>query len=86
MIERKPVLALVGGDHRSVPSVSWLRSSRCPDKTVIEAQEGRSSLPLELAGFNIYIREGAITAIASRSARCDEVARYGHYSPLPVDV
>lgn len=50
--------------------------------TVIEPVEGvRPYTPLELAGFNIYIREGCYLCHSQqiRPLR-DEVARYGHYS------
>lgn len=51
-------------------------------KTVIEPVQGiRPLTPLELTGFNIYIREGCYTCHSQqiRPLR-DEVARYGHYS------
>lgn len=51
-------------------------------ETVIEPVKGmRPYTPLELAGFNIYIREGCYNCHSQqiRSLR-DEVARYGHYS------
>ncbi len=50
--------------------------------TVIEPVEGvRPYTPLELAGYNIYIREGCYNCHSQqiRPLR-DEVARYGHYS------
>jgi cytochrome c oxidase cbb3-type subunit 2 len=51
-------------------------------KSTIEKVEGmRPYTPLELAGRNIYIREGCYTCHSQmvRSLR-DEVERYGHYS------
>jgi cytochrome c oxidase cbb3-type subunit 2 len=51
-------------------------------ETVIEPVEGmRPYTPLELAGYNIYIREGCYNCHSQqiRPLR-DEVARYGHYS------
>lgn len=51
-------------------------------ETVIEPVKGmRPYTPLELAGFNIYIREGCYNCHSQqiRPLR-DEVTRYGHYS------
>jgi cytochrome c oxidase cbb3-type subunit 2 len=51
-------------------------------KNTIEAVKGiRPYTPLELAGFNIYVREGCYTCHSQmiRPLR-DEVERYGHYS------
>lgn len=51
-------------------------------ETVIEPVEGvRPYTPLELAGYNIYIREGCYNCHSQqiRPLR-DEVVRYGHYS------
>lgn len=51
-------------------------------KNTIEQVEGvRPYSPLELAGYNIYIREGCYTCHSQmiRPLR-DEVERYGHYS------
>lgn len=51
-------------------------------ETVIEPVEGvRPYTPLELIGYNIYIREGCYNCHSQqiRPLR-DEVARYGHYS------
>lgn len=51
-------------------------------ETVIEPVEGvRPYTPLELAGYNIYIREGCYNCHSQqvRPLR-DEIARYGHYS------
>jgi len=51
-------------------------------ETVIEPVKGvRPYTPLELAGYNIYIREGCSVCHSQqiRPLR-DEVARYGHYS------
>lgn len=51
-------------------------------ETVIEPVEGvRPYTPLELAGFNIYVREGCYLCHSQQiRALRDEVARYGHYS------
>ena len=51
------------------------------DETVEEAPDMRQYTPLELAGRNIYIREGCY-ACHSQMIRTleDEVERYGHYS------
>ena len=51
------------------------------DETVEEAQDMRVYTPLEVAGRNIYIREGCY-ACHSQMIRPfrDEVERYGHYS------
>ncbi len=51
-------------------------------KNTIEKVDGvRPYTPLELAGFNIYVREGCYTCHSQmiRPLR-DEVERYGHYS------
>jgi len=51
-------------------------------KSTIEQVEGvRPYTPLELTGFNIYVREGCYTCHSQmiRPLR-DEVERYGHYS------
>src|SRR5215510_6029883 len=51
-------------------------------KTTIEKVEGvRPYTPLELAGRNIYVREGCYNCHSQmiRTLR-DEVERYGHYS------
>ena len=51
-------------------------------ETVIEPVEGvRPYTPLELAGYNIYLREGCYNCHSQqiRPLR-DEVVRYGHYS------
>ncbi len=68
------VTVLVGGIVEIIP---LFRS-----ETVIEPVEGvRPYTPLELAGYNIYIREGCYNCHSQqiRPLR-DEVARYGHYS------
>ena len=65
---------LVGGLVEVIP---LFRTS-----TVIEPVQGmRPYTPLELTGFNIYIREGCYLCHSQqiRPLR-DEVARYGHYS------
>ncbi|MFN3827884.1 MAG: cytochrome-c oxidase, cbb3-type subunit II [Micavibrio sp.] len=68
------VVVLIGGIVEIIP---LFRTS-----TTIEAVKGvRPYTPLELAGYNIYIREGCYTCHSQqiRPLR-DEVARYGHYS------
>lgn len=68
------VTVLIGGLVEIVP---LFRS-----ETVIEPVKGvRPYTPLELAGFNIYIREGCYNCHSQqiRPLR-DEVERYGHYS------
>lgn len=68
------VTILIGGIVEIVP---LFRS-----ETVIEPIEGmRPYTPLELAGYNIYIREGCYNCHSQhiRPLR-DEVTRYGHYS------
>jgi cytochrome c oxidase cbb3-type subunit 2 len=68
------VVILIGGIVEIIP---LFRS-----ETVIEPVEGvRPYTPLELAGYNIYIREGCYNCHSQqiRPLR-DEVVRYGHYS------
>lgn len=68
------VTVLIGGLVEIVPLFRM--------ETVIEPVKGvRPYTPLELAGFNIYIREGCYNCHSQqiRPLR-DEVARYGHYS------
>lgn len=68
------VTVLVGGIVEIIPLFR--------QETVIEPVEGmRPYTPLELAGYNIYIREGCYNCHSQqiRPLR-DEVARYGHYS------
>lgn len=68
------VVILIGGIVEIIP---LFRTA-----TVIEPVKGvRPYTPLELAGFNIYIREGCYLCHSQqiRPLR-DEVARYGHYS------
>ncbi len=68
------VVVLIGGVVEIVPLFRM--------ETVIEPVEGvRPYTPLELAGSNIYIREGCYLC-HSQQIRVlrDEVARYGHYS------
>jgi len=68
------VVVLIGGIVEIIPLFR--------QETVIEPVEGvRPYTPLELAGFNIYIREGCYNCHSQqiRPLR-DEVARYGHYS------
>ncbi|HBR68445.1 MAG TPA: cytochrome-c oxidase, cbb3-type subunit II [Rhodospirillaceae bacterium] len=68
------LVVLIGGLVEIVP---LFRTS-----TVIEPVKGvRPYTPLELTGFNIYIREGCYVCHSQqiRPLR-DEVARYGHYS------
>jgi cytochrome c oxidase cbb3-type subunit 2 len=51
------------------------------NNTIEKAQGVRPYTPLELAGRNIYVREGCYTCHSQmiRTLR-DEVERYGHYS------
>jgi cytochrome c oxidase cbb3-type subunit 2 len=68
------IVVLIGGIVQIVP---LFRA-----ETVIEPVEGvRPYTPLELAGYNIYIREGCYNCHSQhiRPLR-DEVLRYGHYS------
>lgn len=68
------VVVLIGGIIEIVPLFR--------QETVIEPVEGvRPYTPLELAGYNIYIREGCYNCHSQhiRPLR-DEVTRYGHYS------
>ncbi len=68
------VTVLIGGIVEIVPLFRM--------ETVIEPVKGvRPYTPLELAGFNIYVREGCYNCHSQqiRPLR-DEVARYGHYS------
>jgi cytochrome c oxidase cbb3-type subunit 2 len=68
------VVVLIGGIVEIAP-LFWLKS------TVEKVQGMRPYTPLELAGRNIYIREGCYVCHSQmiRSLR-DEVERYGHYS------
>lgn len=68
------VAVLIGGIVEIIPLFRM--------ETVIEPVEGvRPYTPLELAGYNIYVREGCYNCHSQqiRPLR-DEVARYGHYS------
>jgi cytochrome c oxidase cbb3-type subunit 2 len=68
------VVVLIGGIVEILPLFR--------KETVIEPVEGmRPYTPLELVGFNIYIREGCFNCHSQqiRPLR-DEVERYGHYS------
>ncbi len=68
------VTVLIGGVVEIIPLFR--------KEVVIEKVEGvRPYTPLELAGFNIYVREGCYNCHSQqiRPLR-DEVARYGHYS------
>lgn len=68
------VVVLIGGIIEVIPLFR--------QETVIEPVEGmRPYTPLELAGYNIYIREGCYNCHSQhiRPLR-DEVERYGHYS------
>lgn len=68
------VVVLIGGIVEILPLFR--------KETVIEPVEGmRPYTPLELTGFNIYIREGCYNCHSQqiRPLR-DEVERYGHYS------
>ncbi len=68
------VTVLIGGLVEIIPLFKY--------ETTIEKVEGmRPYTPLELAGYNIYIREGCYNCHSQqiRPLR-DEVVRYGHYS------
>ena len=68
------VTVLIGGIVEIIPLFR--------KETVIEPVQGvRPYTPLELAGYNIYIREGCYNCHSQqiRPLR-DEVVRYGHYS------
>lgn len=68
------VVVLIGGIIEVIPLFR--------KETVIEPVSGmRPYTPLELAGYNIYIREGCYNCHSQhiRPLR-DEVTRYGHYS------
>ena len=68
------VVVLIGGIVEIIPLFR--------QETVIEPVRGmRPYTPLELAGYNIYIREGCYNCHSQhiRPLR-DEVTRYGHYS------
>ena len=68
------VVVLIGGIVEIIPLFR--------KETVIEPVAGmRPYTPLELAGYNIYIREGCYNCHSQQiRALRDEVARYGHYS------
>ena len=68
------VTVLIGGIVEIIPLFR--------QETVIEPVEGvRPYTPLELAGYNIYLREGCYNCHSQQiRALRDEVARYGHYS------
>ncbi len=82
ILERSPILLVIGillmvsiGGLVEIVPLFYLRST-------IETVEGmRPYTPLELAGRNIYVREGCYLCHSQmiRSLR-DEVERYGHYS------
>jgi cytochrome c oxidase cbb3-type subunit II len=82
IIEKNPLLLLLGilvmvaiGGLVQIVPLFYLKST-------IETVEGmRPYTPLELAGRNIYVREGCYLCHSQmiRSLR-DEVERYGHYS------
>lgn len=82
IFERNPLILLIGilvavsiGGLVEIAPLFYLKST-------IEKVEGmRPYTPLELAGRDIYIREGCYTCHSQmiRSLR-DEVERYGHYS------
>lgn len=68
------VVVLIGGIVEIIPLFR--------QETVIEPVQGvRPYTPLELAGYNVYIREGCYNCHSQqiRPLR-DEVVRYGHYS------
>ncbi len=69
------LIAVVIGGIVEIAPLFWI------DNTVEEVEGVRPYTPLELAGRNIYIREGCYTCHSQmvRPFR-DEVERYGHYS------
>jgi cytochrome c oxidase cbb3-type subunit 2 len=82
VLEKSSVLLLIGilitvaiGGIVEIAPLYWLRS------TIETVQGMRPYTPLELAGRDIYIREGCYLCHSQmiRSLR-DEVERYGHYS------
>ena len=85
LLERNSILLLIGiliviafGGLVEVVPLFYLRST-------IETAEGvRPYTPLELAGRDIYVREGCYLCHSQmiRPLR-DEVERYGHYSLAP---
>ena len=68
------VTVMIGGIVEIAP-LFWI------DNTVEEVEGVRPYTPLELAGRNIYVREGCYSCHSQmiRPFR-DEVERYGHYS------
>jgi cytochrome c oxidase cbb3-type subunit 2 len=82
ILEKSSILLLLGilivvaiGGLFEIAPLFWLSS------TIEKVQGMRPYTPLELAGRDIYIREGCYTCHSQmvRSLR-DEVERYGHYS------
>ncbi len=82
IIERNPILLVIGilimvaiGGLVEIVPLFYLRS------TIETVQGMRPYTPLELAGRDIYVREGCYLCHSQmiRSLR-DEVERYGHYS------
>ena len=82
LLERNPLLLLIGilivvaiGGLVEIVPLFYLKS------TIETVQGMRPYTPLELAGRNIYVREGCYLCHSQmiRSLR-DEVERYGHYS------
>jgi len=82
ILERNPLLLLIGilivvaiGGLVEIVPLFYLKS------TIETVQGMRPYTPLELAGRNIYVREGCYLCHSQmiRSLR-DEVERYGHYS------
>ncbi len=82
IIEKNPILLVIGilimvaiGGLVEIVPLFYLRS------TIETVQGMRPYTPLELAGRNIYVREGCYLCHSQmiRSLR-DEVERYGHYS------
>ena len=82
VLEKSSILLLIGilitvaiGGIVEIAPLYWLSS------TIEKVQGMRPYTPLELAGRDIYIREGCYVCHSQmiRSLR-DEVERYGHYS------
>ena len=81
-LEKNSILLLIGilivvsiGGIVQIAPLFWI------DSTIEKVQGMRPYTPLELAGRDIYIREGCYTCHSQmvRTLR-DEVERYGHYS------
>ena len=74
LLASSPSSVAIGGIVEIAP-LFWI------DNTIEEVEGMRPYTPLELAGRDIYVREGCYTCHSQmiRPLR-DEVERYGHYS------